>query len=98
MIPYPTKAKKTKKMQTSIHAAMAVMPSTLGELVVTMLKMLMSTRKRVMSMAIRPGTTSGGIRKPTWEKKKYFYFLFLFLRLWLKQLTQDTTTKSPEGR
>ena len=36
---------------------MAVMPSTLGELVVTMLKMLISTRKRVISIAMRPGTT-----------------------------------------
>ena len=43
------------------------MPSTLGEFDVTMLKMLMSTRKRVMSIAILPGTTSGGIRKPTQE-------------------------------
>ena len=42
---------------------MAVIPSTLGELEVTILKMLMSTRKRVISMAILPGTTSGGIRK-----------------------------------
>ena len=39
----PTKAKKTKKMQTSIQAAMAVIPSTFGEFVVTMLKMLIST-------------------------------------------------------
>ena len=54
------KAPNTKKMQTSIQAAMAVIPSTLGEFVVTMLKMLMSTRNRVISMAIRPGTTWGG--------------------------------------
>ena len=40
---YPTKAKKTKNMQTSIQAAIAVIPSTFGELVVTMLKMLIST-------------------------------------------------------
>ena len=39
----PTKAKKTKNMQTSIQAAIAVIPSTFGELVVTMLKMLIST-------------------------------------------------------
>ena len=51
------KAPNTKNMQTSIQAAMAVIPSTLGELVVTMLKMLMSTRNRVISIAIRPGTT-----------------------------------------
>ena len=40
------------------------------------LKMLISTRNSVMSMAILPGITSGGIKK----------------------LTQETTTKSPEGR
>ena len=28
----------------------------------SLLKMLMSTRKSVMSMAMRPGTTSGGMR------------------------------------
>ena len=65
LIKQPIKAPKTKKMQTNIQAPMAVIPSTLGELVVTMLKMLISTRKRVMSMAILPGTTSGGMRKPT---------------------------------
>ena len=41
-----------------------------------MLKMLIRTRKRVMSSAILPATISGGMRK----------------------LTQETTTKSPEGR
>ena len=46
----PTKAKKTKKMQTSIQAAMAVIPSTFGEFVVTMLKMLISTWRRGMVM------------------------------------------------
>ena len=33
----------------------------------TLLKMLMSTRKRVTSMAILPGTTSGLIKKDTHE-------------------------------
>ena len=32
---YPDRAPNTKKMQTSIHAAIAVIPSVLGELVVT---------------------------------------------------------------
>ena len=37
--------------------------------IVTMMMMLMMkvTRKRVISIAIRPGTTSGGMRKPTWN-------------------------------
>ena len=41
------------------------MPSALGLLVVTVLKMLMSTRNRVINIAMRPGTTSGGTRKLT---------------------------------
>ena len=50
MMPNPTKAKKTKKMQTSIQAAMAVIPSTFGEFVVTMLKMLINTLRRRTSV------------------------------------------------
>ena len=40
---------------------------TFGELVVTLLKMLMRTRKSVIKRAIRPGTMSGGIRKEIQE-------------------------------
>ena len=40
-----------------------MLPSALGVLVVTLLKMLTRTRKRVMSKAIRPGMTSGGTTK-----------------------------------
>ena len=54
----------------------AVRPSTLGELEVTLLKILIKTRKMVTSRVILPGTISGGMRK----------------------LTQETITKSPEGR
>ena len=43
---------------------MAVKPSTLGELEVTLLKMLINTRNIVTSSVIRPGTISGGIRNP----------------------------------
>ena len=46
---------------------MAVSPSALGVLVVTLLKMLTKTRKRVTNMAIRPGITSGGTRKEIHE-------------------------------
>ena len=46
----PTNAKKTKKMQTSIQAAIAVIPSTFGEFVVTMLKMLINTWRRRITM------------------------------------------------
>ena len=58
-------ARKTKPMQAIIQDAMAVIPSVFGETLVMELKILVSTRKRVTSSAIRPGTTSGGIRKLT---------------------------------
>ena len=105
---YPIKAPKTNKIQTIIQAAIAVIPSTLGEFVVIIydklefwydthtivfvywlsllgtlflsydltLKMLIRTRNKVMSIAILPGITSGGIRK----------------------LTHDTTTNNPDGK
>ena len=41
------------------------MPSVLGEAEVTVLKILISTRNRVINIAIRPGTTSGGTKKLT---------------------------------
>lgn len=52
---YPKRAPQTKKIHTSIQAAIAVIPSVFGELVVIVLKMFISTRKRVISIAIRPG-------------------------------------------
>ena len=45
---------KTNRMQANIQASMAVKPSALGVLVVTVLKILTNTRKRVTSRAIRP--------------------------------------------
>ena len=54
-------------MSPNIHEDMAVIPSVLGDTFVTLLKMLMRTRKRVTNRAIRPGTTSGGMRKLTQE-------------------------------
>ena len=65
MVAYSRRARKTKNMQAIIQEAMAVIPSTFGEMFVMVLKMLVSTRNRVTSSAIRPGTTSGGIRKLT---------------------------------
>ena len=44
---------------------MAVSPSTLGEFEVTLLKILIKTRKMVTRSVILPGTISGGIRKLT---------------------------------
>jgi hypothetical protein len=50
-------------MHVMTQAEMEVRPSTFGELEVMLVKMLISTRKRVTSRVIRPGTISGGIRK-----------------------------------
>jgi hypothetical protein len=52
-------------MQAIIQEVMAVIPSVFGEILVMELKMLVSTRKSVTRSAIRPGTTSGGMRKLT---------------------------------
>ena len=59
---YSIKAPNTKRMHANIHASIAVRPSALGVLVVTLLKMLTSTRNNVISRAILPGITSIGIR------------------------------------
>ena len=57
----------------SIQDDIAVIPSVLGVMAVTLLKMLMRTRKRVIKRAIRPGTMSGGIKKEiqetTWSSR-----------------------------
>ena len=59
---YSIRAPNTKRMQANIQASMAVSPSALGVLVVTVLKMLTSTRNKVTRRAIRPGITSMGMR------------------------------------
>ena len=59
----PTRAPNTNRMQESIQASMAVRPSALGVLVVTVLKMLTSTRNKVTRRAILPGMMSGGTTK-----------------------------------
>ena len=59
---YSIRAPNTKRMQTNIQASIAVSPSALGVLVVTVLKMLTSTRNKVTRSAIRPGITSMGMR------------------------------------
>ena len=65
MAAYSRSARKTKNMQAIIQDAIAFIPSTFGETFVIVLKILVSTRKRVTSNAILPGTTSGGITKLT---------------------------------
>ena len=59
----PTRAPNTKSIQESIQASIAVSPSALGVLVVTVLKMLTSTRNKVTRSAILPGIMSGGTTK-----------------------------------
>ena len=60
---YSINAPNTNRIHANIHASMAVKPSAFGVLVVTVLKILTRTRKRVTSSAMRPGITSMGIRK-----------------------------------
>ena len=76
---YPLRAPKTKRMHVIIQAErkfyikadmhlileIAVSPSTFGEFEVTLLKILIKTRKMVTRRVIRPGTISGGIKKLT---------------------------------
>jgi hypothetical protein len=52
-------------MQVITQAEMEVNPSTFGELLVMLVKMLIKTRKRVTNKVILPGTISGGIKKLT---------------------------------
>ena len=65
MAAYSRSARKTKNIQAIIQDDMAVIPSAFGETFVIVLKMLVSTRKRVTNKAILPGTTSGGMTKLT---------------------------------
>ena len=60
---YPRRAAKTKKMHVIIQAVIDESPSTFGDLLVIVLKMLINTRNRVTNNVMRPGTISGGIKK-----------------------------------
>ena len=64
---HSTKAPNTKRIQANIQASIAVSPSALGVLVVTLLKMLTSTRNSVTRSAILPGITSIGMRNEIHE-------------------------------
>ena len=64
----------------------------MGELEVTLLKMLMSTRKMVTRSVILPGTISGGMRKLTQDTGKR-------MRMIVNLLWRDLPrTKRPDGR
>ena len=64
---YPSRAAKTKKIQVIIQAVIDESPSTFGDWLVIVLKMLIKTRKRVTSNVIRPATISTGIKKPAYN-------------------------------
>ncbi len=59
----PNRAAKTKSMHVMTQAEIEVRPSTLGELSMTVLKMLIKMRKMVTRKPNRPFTASGEIRK-----------------------------------
>ena len=62
---YSATAAATKTMQPSNQVEMEVRPCTVGDTVLMVLNMLVSTRKRVTSNPILPGTTAGEIKKLT---------------------------------
>ena len=68
---YSAKVANTNSMQESIHASIAVRPSALGVLVVTVLKMLTNTRKSVTSNAIRPVWEIRGVFTNYVDKMRY---------------------------
>ena len=70
MHPYSKSAPKTNIIQEIIHAEIEVKDFVLGECEVTLMKMFIRTKNKVMSKVIRPGTTSGGITKLTCNKKE----------------------------
>ena len=93
-------------MQERSQADKALNPLTLGDVAQTLLKILMSTRNRVIKRVMRPGITSGGIKKLTYNIKNSFHLHLTGLYIvishksqeitWSIFITQETTTKSPE--
>jgi hypothetical protein len=58
-----TRAPKTNRIHVMTQVEIDVKPLTFGELVMTVFKMLIRTRKRVTRRVSRPATASGGIKK-----------------------------------
>ena len=54
-------------MQLIIQGVSALKHSTLGDLADTELKILIRTKNKVINKVIRPGMTSGGIKKLTFR-------------------------------
>ena len=63
-IPNSKRAKKTNNWQAFIHCMILVAPSDLGDFEIIPTVIVISVKKRVVSKAILPGITSGGITKP----------------------------------
>ena len=66
---YPKRAPKTNKIQENIQADIALIPSTFGEFVVLVLKILIKTKNRVTNSVMRPGTSLGSMTKLTYKNK-----------------------------
>ena len=64
MIPNSKRAKKTKKWHVPIHTITWVAPSDLGDFEIILIVIVTSVKNRVVSKAILPGITSGGITNP----------------------------------
>ena len=79
------------ELDTGYVHIVQLLPSTVGDSVLMVLNMLVSTRKRVTSSPILPGTTEGEMRKltqETWEQS-------LRYQIFMQGLT---ITNSPEGK
>jgi len=63
IIAYPNKAPNTKIIQDMSQADIAVSPSTLGDLSIVVLKILINTKKTVTRKLNRLETDSVGIKK-----------------------------------
>lgn len=83
----PTKAPNTKSIHVKTQADIEVSPSTLGELLVMLVKMLIKTRNNVTSRVMRPGTISGGMRKLAYQMSHdYFHKKNLFPEITLNRI------------
>ena len=63
-IPNSKRAKKTNNWHVIIHCIIWFGPSDLGDFEIMQAEIVISLKKRVVSKAILPGITSGGITKP----------------------------------
>ena len=57
--PYSSKEQHTKRIQVIIQADIEVSDSVFGDVVVTLIKILMRTKNKVISKVIRPGIRDG---------------------------------------